>query len=57
MVYHPFSPIEDLCRLICGALMIISGSFAVKKVSEGSKNMFAYVLLSFTVLLGIAYIG
>ncbi len=37
--------------------MIISASFAVKKVTEGSKNMFAYVLLSFTVLLGIAYVG
>jgi hypothetical protein len=37
--------------------MIISASFAVKKVSEVSKNMFAFVLLSFTMLLGIAYVG
>ncbi len=50
-------PIVDLIELICGALMITSASFAVKKVSEGSKNMFAYVLLSFTVLLGIANVG
>jgi hypothetical protein len=57
MVYHPFYPIEDLCKLICGVLMIISASFAVKKVSEGSKNLFAYTLLSFTFLLGIAYVG
>ena len=57
MVYHPFYPIEAFCFLISGVLMIISGSFAVKKVSEGSKNMFAYILLGFTVILGIAYIG
>ena len=57
MVYHPFYPIVDLFQLICGALMIISASFAIKKVSEGSKNKFAYVLLSFTVLLGISYAG
>ncbi len=57
MVYHPFFPITDLIQLISGVLMIISGSFAAIKVSEGSKNMFAYALLSFTVLLGIAYVG
>ena len=57
MVYHPFFPIRDLFQFICGTLMIIFAAFAVKKVSEGSKNMFAYVLLSFTVLLGIAYVG
>jgi hypothetical protein len=57
MVYYPFFPIRDLCELICGVIMIISASFAVKKVSEGSKNMFAYVLLSFSVLLGITYVG
>lgn len=37
--------------------MIISGTFAVKKVSEGSKNQFAFVLLLFTILFGIAYVG
>ena len=37
--------------------MILSATFAIKKVAEGSKNVFAFVLLSFTVLLGIAYVG
>ena len=57
MIYYPLYPISDLFQLICGVLMILSGFFAVKKVSEGSKNMFAYILSSLTVLLGIAYIG
>jgi len=57
MVYHPLLPIEDLSELICGVLMITAASYAIKKVTEGSKNMFAYALLSFTVLLGIAYVG
>ncbi len=57
MVYHPSYPITDLIELISGVLMIISACFVMKKVSEGSKNMFVYTLLSFTVLLGIVYIG
>ena len=57
MVYHPFNPILDYIRLTCGVLMIIPAFYAVKKVSEGSKNMFANALLSFTVLLGIANVG
>ncbi len=57
MVYYPVEPVWDLFQLICGALMIIPASFAIKKVREGSKNQFAYVLLSFTVLLGTAYVG
>ena len=57
MVYHPYLPVRDSDRLICGVLMIIAASFAIKKVREGAKNMFACVLLSLTVLLGIAYVG
>ena len=57
MVYHPFNQIKDLCELIFGVLMIISALYAVNKVSEGSKNMFAYDLLRFTVILGIAFVG
>ncbi len=57
MVFHPSYPIRDLFLLICGVLMIIPACFALKKVHEGSKNQFAYVLLSFTILLGIAYVG
>ena len=52
-----YSPVLDCIRLTCGVLMIIPAFNAVKKVSEGSKNMFAYALLSFTVLLGISYVG
>jgi hypothetical protein len=55
--YDPDSLTRDLCRLIFGVLMILSASFAIKKVREGSKNKFAFVLLSFTVITGISYIG
>ena len=57
MAYYPFFPVLYLFKLICGVMMIIPASFAIKRVSEGSKNQFDYVLLSFTVLLGIAYVG
>ena len=57
MNYHPYFPIVDYIELTCGVLMITSAFYAIKKVSEGSKNMFAYSLLSFTVLLGISYAG
>ena len=57
MVFHPLFPILDLLQLIDGVLMIILAFFAIKKVRDGSKNTFAYVILSFTVLLGISYLG
>ncbi len=37
--------------------MIVAASYATKKVREGYKNKFAYVLLGFTFLLGISYAG
>jgi hypothetical protein len=57
LVYYPLYPILDLTFLIFGAIMIVAASYAVKKVREGSKNKFAYVLLGFTLLLAITYIG
>ncbi len=49
--------IKELFYLICGVLMIVAASYAIKKVREGSKNKFAYVLLGFTFLIGISYVG
>ena len=57
MVFHPLFPVLDLLQLIDGVLMIILAFFAIKKVRDGSKNRFAYVILSFTVILGISYLG
>jgi hypothetical protein len=57
LIYHPVWPVLDLIYIICGVLMMIAASYAIKKVREGSKNMFAFVLLGFTVLLGISYVG
>ena len=37
--------------------MIISAIVVVIKVRSGSKNIFAYTLMSFNALLGIGYIG
>jgi hypothetical protein len=57
LVYDPNYPFWDFFYLINGVLMIVAASYAIKKVWEGSKNKFAYVLLAFTFLLGISYIG
>jgi hypothetical protein len=37
--------------------MIISAIIVILKVRGGSKNVFAYVLMSFNALLGISYMG
>ena len=37
--------------------MIISAVIVIMKVSQGSKNKFAYVLLSLTVVMGVSKIG
>ena len=57
LYYDPYYPTLVLFFLICGVLMIVAASYAIKKVWEGSKNKFAYVLLAFTFLLGISYSG
>ena len=43
--------------LISGTCMIIFAAVTVVKISHGSKNTFAYILVLFTALLGIAYLG
>lgn len=40
MVYYPFFPVLDLFQLICGIMMIIPASFAIKKVSQNPYSMF-----------------
>jgi len=50
MVYFPFLSIRDLVELICGALMIILTSYALKKVTKKSHIMFLIRFLSFTML-------
>jgi len=57
MVYHPFFPAIDLSQLLCGTVIIISATVAIKMIHGGSKNQFAYVLMSLSALLGIAYEG
>ena len=57
MVYRPELPILDLSNLVSGSVMITSAVVVIIKVSQGSKNKFAYVLLSLTVVMGISKIG
>jgi hypothetical protein len=57
MAFYPITTFRDLSRLISGSIMIIVASFSIKSISEGSKSVFAYVLMCFTVLLGLTYVG
>ena len=57
MVFKPIYPNMCLTQLISGSVMIIAAAAVIWKVRNGSRNLFAYVLMFFTTLLGIAYIG
>ena len=57
MVFNPILPAVDLSQAICGTVIIISASVAIKKIYDGSKNQFAYVLITLATLLGLAYEG
>jgi hypothetical protein len=57
MVYYPLIPILDVSKLVCGLLMIIAATFSLIKIRNGSKNVFAFALMWFTELLGLAFIG
>jgi len=48
---------EESSNLICGIIMVGLATAVLIKIHKRSNNQFAYVLLSFTVLLGVAYIG
>lgn len=57
MVFKPSFRIKDLTDVVCGSVMLISATVVIKKIRDGSKNTFAYVLMSLTVLIGSAYVG
>ena len=57
MIYSPIYPKMCLTQLISGSVMIVAAAAVIWKVHNGSRNLFAYVLMFFTTLLGIAYIG
>jgi hypothetical protein len=50
-------PVQQYSCLICGLIMIVLAVVVVLKIYKRSNNEFAYILLSYTVLLGVAYIG
>lgn len=57
LVFHPYQPVVDASELICGTAMIIAAAIVIRKVMIGSKNQFALVLLSLTIVIGFSYIG
>lgn len=57
MVYSPIYPVVCLSQLITSSIIIFFAAAVILKVHKGSKNKFAYALMFFTILLGIAYIG
>jgi len=54
MVYKPIYPLVSLLLLISSSVMIIAALAVICKIYDGSKNLFAYVLMFFTAWLGIA---
>ena len=57
MVFKPYKPVWCLNQLISGTVMLIAATVVILKIHFGSKNQFAYVLMLFTVLFGIAFVG
>jgi len=53
MAFHLTYPIYDWSRLSVGIILVIAATFAIIKITYGSKNKFAYLILSFTELYGI----
>lgn len=56
MVYFPIYPIYCLIQVISGSVMLIAATTVIWKIHNSSRNQFAYVLMFFTALFGIAYI-
>ena len=54
--FSPFYPRKDLSLVVCGSVMIIAAIFVLRKVYKGSKNQFAYTLMSLTIIIGFSNI-
>ena len=50
-------PLQDASNLLAGFTMVISATAVNIRVFRGSKNKFAYTLMSLTYMMGIANIG
>ncbi len=57
MAFHLTYPIYDWSRLSVGIILILAATLAIIKITLGSRNKFAYLILSFTELYGIYYMG
>ncbi len=47
-----FYPASAYTSLGSGLIMILTTSYSVKRICQGSKSQFAYILLTFTILYG-----
>lgn len=52
-----WTPVEQCSNIICGVIMAGMAVAVLIRIHTRKNNQFAYILLSFTVLLGAAYIG
>jgi hypothetical protein len=43
--------------MICGTAMIVVSTVVIRKIRASSNNRFAYVLMLFTAMLGVANLG
>lgn len=57
MVYKPTNTLWCYSQIICGTTMIIISSVVMWKLRASSNNKFAYVLMLFTAMLGVANLG
>lgn len=57
MAFHLTYPIYDWSRLSVGIILIFAATLAIITITFGSRNKFAFLILSFTELYGIYYMG
>ena len=56
-VFSPDQKVLDISGVLCGSVEIIAATLVIIRTRKGSRNGFAYILMTFTVIIGLASIG
>ena len=57
MMYYVTHPTHMYTYIVAGFGMIIGSLYALNKIYRGSKSLFAYILMAFTLVDGLCYCG
>ena len=57
LVFSLEKKVLDISGVQCGSVMIVAATLVIIRTRRGSRNGFAYILMTLTVIIGLTSIG